>query len=215
VVAEPLVADDMLAKEFVARLGDAELGRVFTALVDALKVAGDLGLLLRIETLVTRPPRRGQVGDLFAPPEERIRAALARFVVEERDRTSTQRRLFVDDAAQGVRLLEIAEQRFDVVLMNPPFGAGSAQAKKTFEKAYPRTKNDVYAAFVERGIELLAASGRLGAITSRTAFFLSSFRYWREELILRRAPPVVFADLGGGVLDGAMVETAAFCLEAL
>ena len=27
------------------------------------------------------------------------------------------------------------------------------------------------------------------------------------------APPLVFADLGGGVLDGAMVEVAAYTLE--
>jgi len=213
VVAEPLVADDQIAKEFVAKLGDAELGRVFTGLVEALKLAGDLGLLLRVETLVARPVKRGHAGDLFAPPEERIRAALHRFVTEESDRASTRKRLFADDAAHGMGLLAVAETKYDVVLMNPPFGAGSARAKKDFEKAYRRTKNDVYAAFVERGIELLSSRGRLGAITSRTGFFLSSFQKWREEVLLEEAPPAVFADLGYGVLDSAMVETAAYCLE--
>ena len=58
-------------------------------------------------------------------------------------------------------------------------------------------------------------AGMLGAITSRTGFFLSSFQKWREEIILKEAPPVVFADLGYGVLDGAMVEVAAYCLERL
>ena len=55
----------------------------------------------------------------------------------------------------------------------------------------------------------------LGAITSRTGFFLSSFRRWREEILLKEARPTVFADLGYGVLDTAMVETAAYCLEAV
>jgi hypothetical protein len=41
---------------------------------------------------------------------------------------------------------------------------------------------------------------------------LSSFQRWREEIILTEARPVVFADLGYGVLD-AMVEVAAYCLE--
>ena len=98
--------------------------------------------------------------------------------------------------------------------MNPPFGAGSLRAKSEFDRAYPRTRNDLYAAFVERGIELLAPQGRVGAITSRTGFFLSSFEKWRQEIVLKLAPPVVFADLGAGVLDSAMVETAAYCLEA-
>lgn len=214
VVAEPLVADDQLAKEFVARLGDAELGRVFMALVETLKLAGDLGLLLKVEKLVVRHVARGKTGDLFTPPEERIRAALVRFIAEEGSRTNARKRLFADDADQGMGLLSVAEKTFDVVLMNPPFGAGSTRAKKDFEKAYPRTKNDVYAAFVERGIELLSSRGRLGAITSRTGFFLSSFQKWREEILLKTAPPAVFADLGAGVLDSAMVETAAYCLEA-
>lgn len=211
VVAEPLVADGQIAKEFVAKLDDDELGRVFTALVEAVNLAGDLGLLLRVEQLVKTPARKQ--GELFAPPEERIRAALDRFVREEASATSTQRRLFVDDAVHGVALLGVAEKKFDVILMNPPFGSGSTRAKKDFEKAYPRTKNDVYAAFVERGIELLVLRGRVGAITSRTGFFLTSFDAWREEVLLTCAPPAVFADLGPGVLDGAMVETAAYCLE--
>ena len=215
VVAEPLIADERTASEFVARLGHTELGRVFLGLVETLKLAGDLGLLLRIETHVARTTKLGQTGDLFAPPEERIRAALARFVEEDSGRASTRRRLFIDDAAQGVGLLAIAEKKYDVVLMNPPFGAGSARAKKDFDNEYPLTKSDVYAAFVERGIELLSSHGRLGAITSRTGFFLSSFQKWREEILLKLAPPVVFADLGGGVLDSAMVETAAYCLEAV
>jgi hypothetical protein len=212
-VAEPLVADEQIAKEFVAKLDDPELGRVFMSLVESLSLAGDLGLLLRVEQLVGRRAQRGRTGDLFAPAEERIRAALDRFVREEVSVTGTRRRLFADDAAHGVALLSVAEKDFDVVLMNPPFGAGSTRAKQAFEQGYPRTKNDVYAAFVERGVELLATRGRVGAITSRTGFFLSSFQKWREEVLLRTAPPVVFADLGAGVLDSAMVETAAYCLQ--
>jgi hypothetical protein len=213
VVAEPLVADEQIAKEFVAKLDDPELGRVFMSLVESLSLAGDLGLLLRVEKLVARQAMRGQTGDLFAPPEERIRAALGRFVREDASTTNTQRRLFADDAVQGVGLLSIAEQTFDVVLMNPPFGDESLRAKKDFEKAFPRTKNDVYAAFVERGIDLLCAGGFLGAITSRTGFYLSSFQKWREELLLGEACPTVMADLGSGVMDGAMVEAAAYCVE--
>ncbi|QQR43131.1 hypothetical protein JKA73_29380 [Myxococcus xanthus] len=213
VVAEPLVADEQIAKEFVAKLGDVELGRVFTALVESLNLAGDMGLLLRVEQFVARQCKRGQTRDLFAPPEERIRAALARFVSDEGTQASTRRRLFADDAAHGVALLGVAEKTFDVVLMNPPFGAGSARAKQDFEKAYPRSKNDIYAAFVERGIELLTAGGRVGAITSRTGFYLPRFQRWREEVILQDAPPVVVADLGLGVMDAAVVEAAAYCLQ--
>jgi hypothetical protein len=149
----------------------------------------------------------------FHEAEVRIVEALRSFAETATGGASVRRRLFAGDAAQGVALIDLARTKFDVVLMNPPFGAGSAIAKAQFEKSYPRTKNDVYAAFVERGVELLHAHGFLGAITSRTGFFLSSFQKWREEIVLKEAPPVVFADLGYGVLDSAMVEVAAYCLE--
>jgi hypothetical protein len=149
----------------------------------------------------------------FHQAETRIVDSLHAFVEKASGGASVRRRLFADDAAEGVALIDLLRSRFDVVLMNPPFGAASLAAKKEFEKAYPRTKNDIYAAFVERGVELLHSYGLLGAITSRTGFFLSSYQKWREEILLKGAPPVVFADLGYGVLDGAMVEVAAYCLE--
>jgi predicted RNA methylase len=65
------------------------------------------------------------------------------------------RQLFADDAAHGFAFIDTCQRRFDVMLMNPPFGEGSRQAKGYLECAYPRTKNDVYAAFVERLLGLL------------------------------------------------------------
>jgi len=41
-------------------------------------------------------------------------------------------------------------------------------------------RHDLLAMFVERGIELLRPGGRLGALASRTGFFLSSYQRWRE-----------------------------------
>jgi hypothetical protein len=149
----------------------------------------------------------------FLEAEQRIVDELYDYATRGTGGQGTRRKLFAGDSAQGVALLELLRQRYDIVLMNPPFGAASLAAKAEFEKAYPRTKNDVYAAFVERGIQLLHSNGLLGAITSRTGFFLSTFQRWRREVLLEEAPPVVVADLGSGVLDSAMVEVAAYCLE--
>ena len=145
--------------------------------------------------------------------EGEIYQALNRYAEQAENGNSYRRRLFANDAVRGFALIDLCRKKFDVALMNPPFGAGSNQTKATLEIAYPRTKNDVYAAFVERGLQLLGQRGQLGAITSRTGFFLSSFQKWREEILLKEAQPTVFADLGYGVLDAAMVETAAYCLS--
>ena len=121
--------------------------------------------------------------------------------------------LFADDTEAGIAFVDLLREQYDVVLMNPPFGAATANAKKYIEKHYPRTKNDLYAAFTESFLHRLKPSGYLGAITSRTGFFLSTFKKWREEILLSEAEPVVMADLGFGVLD-AMVETAAYIIRA-
>ncbi len=212
VVAEPLVADEQTAQEFTAKLADPELARVFRALVESLNLAGDLGLLLRVETLVARQGKHGRTGDLFAPPEERIRAALGRFLMEEHGRTNTTRRLFVDDAAQGMGLLEVAEKKFDAVVMNPPFGEPTAVGLSYLEKEYPDGANDIFAAFVLRMSQLLASGGRIGAITSRSFFVGRDLRKFRKSILdSRHAPLEMVLDLGLGVLD-AMVETAAYVL---
>jgi Eco57I restriction-modification methylase len=227
VVAEPMPDETALVDEFAANLKPPALSELFRRMVGEMKLAGELGSLLKIEetlaTAVSEAAEAHKQGDLFVgkleergfwdTADEKIIAELVRFAESAAGGAGFRRRLFADDAAQGVAFVELMRKRFDVVLMNPPFGAGSLAAKKELEKSYPRTKNDIYAAFVERGIQLLHSRGMLGAITSRTGFFLSSFQKWREEILLKEAPPVVFADLGHGVLDSAMVEVAAYCLQ--
>jgi hypothetical protein len=146
--------------------------------------------------------------------EERILAALRDYAERAENGRVLRRRLFAEDAARGFAFVDLCRKRFDVVLMNPPFGEPSKPSKPYIVRAFPRTKNDVYAVSVERGLGMLKTRGMLGAITSRTGFFLSSFTKWREEILLKEAKPTVFADLGYGVMDAAMVEAAAYCLEA-
>jgi len=148
----------------------------------------------------------------WAEAEARLVDALRVYARRARDSQHVSRRLFAEDAIQGIAFVDLLQRPFDVVLMNPPFGAASVGSKDYIKRAYPRTKNDLYAAFVERGLELLRPGGYLGAITSRTGFFLTSFRKWREEILLQEAQLIALADLGYGVLDTAMVETAAYVL---
>ncbi|WP_311273668.1 MULTISPECIES: Eco57I restriction-modification methylase domain-containing protein [unclassified Rhizobium] len=150
----------------------------------------------------------------FEQAEDKIFATLKVFVADAVNGVGVRRRLFADDAEQGIALIDISRKRFDAVLMNPPFGAPSTGSKSMFEELYPHSRSDLLMAFVERGIAMLHSHSRLGAITSRTPFFLSGAKRWREDIVLALAPPLIFLDLGAGVLDSAMVETSAYCLEA-
>jgi len=145
--------------------------------------------------------------------EERVLDDLQAYTQQVSGIEGISRRLFAHDAEQGFAFVDLLQEPFDVVLMNPPFGAASINSKDYIKENYPRTKNDLYAAFVERGLELLRPGGLLGAITSRTGFFLKSFQKLREEILLEESQFIAMADLGYGVLDTAMVETAAYVLQ--
>ena len=242
VVAEPMPGDAIL-DDFAQKLEPPLFGELFRQIVASFELAGEMGVLLRVDAAlsdeITAARKLFTTGKLrqqrilgmddeipgevevsgvddeefFTEASDRLLGALHSYAIEVGGSDGSRRRLFSEDAGQGVALLELSRHAYDVLLMNPPFGSGSLRAKPAFDKAYPRTKNDVYAAFVERGIEMLVPGGMLGAITSRTGFFLPSFQKWREEILIPQAPPFVFADLGQGVLDGAMVEVAAYCLE--
>ena len=197
---------------------DAEL---FDRTLRLLTGLPELGVLLPVERELPRLIRAvyGEHGPLFQTAdmeqwlkaEVRLRGALNAFA--QAAPSGYQGRLFAQDALHGLRLIDLCREVFDVVVMNPPFGALAAGTKDQLAQAYPRGKNDLLAIFVERGLELLRPGGRLGAITSRTCFFLSSFQKWREEVVLGIAQPEVMADLGHGVMDDAMVEAAAYVLQ--
>ena len=243
VVAEPMPGDQNLLDEFLddvdARLQPlvrkvikemalaGEAGSLLKAeeeIEEALGVAMHQAMVPRAEQVsLFQDERRAVQGVLMMVEEDEVAfwdgaeqqllETLSDYASRAAGAAGVRRRLFAHDAAEGFAFIDLCRKQYDVVLTNPPFGAPGANSKSWLGKAYPRTKNDLYAAFVERGIDLLHPGALLGAITSRTGFFLSSFQKWREEILLKEAPPTVFADLGHGVLDSAMVEVAAYCLE--
>jgi hypothetical protein len=213
-------AEKELREQFVARLDHLD-GELFGKTLQLLKGVPEQGVLLQMETELPSLIRQvfGEHGKLFKEAdmlqwqraETRLRAALTEF--SQAAQATYQGRLFAQDALQGLRLIDLCREVFDVVVMNPPFGAISLGVKDALAKSYLNSKNDLLAIFVERGLKLLRAGGRIGAITSRTCFFLSDFKKWREHVLLGQSSPEAFADLGVGVMDDAAVEAAAYVLE--
>ena len=214
-------AEKELREQFAAAL-DKHDAEMFERTLQLLRGLPELGVLLQVERELPHLIRQVYLGkgtDLFAKQEKegwekaeaRLRKALTDFT--QAAKSTYQGRLFAQDALQGLRLIDLCREVFDVVVMNPPFGALASNTKSLLAKAYPRSKNDLLAIFVDRGLDLLRSGGRIGAITSRTGLFLFSFQKWREQVILGAACPEVVADLGLGVMDDAMVEAAAYVLE--
>lgn len=157
---------------------------------------------------------RQQREQFFEKAEHEVLDHLRRLAESSTTEDAYQKLLFADDTARGFAFIELCRQRYDVVVMNPPFGATSVATKAYVDSTYPDGKGDLAAVFVERLHEMLTDNGLLGAISTRTIFFLGSYLSWRQKYIIHHTYLKYMADLGMGVLD-AMVETAAYVMGRL
>src|SRR6266699_1860675 len=98
--------------------------------------------------------------------------------------------LFGREAEQGVRLLQLLDRRYTVVMTNPPYMSiknMDTPLKKYIEKHYPSGKRDLYTTFILRCIELCRPNGRVAMVTMQNWMFLRSFADLRtisEEKLL-------------------------------
>ncbi len=150
--------------------------------------------------------------EFWGQAEGRIREQLKAYSEQFGNGNAKKRKLFAEDAESGFAFIDLCGKKFDSVVMNPPFGEFSNNYKAKAGKDFKYGYNDILAAFVERFMETLELAGRLGAITSRTCFFLKSFAEWRSGVVLKNSF-VAMADLGQGVMDDAMVEAAAYVMQ--
>jgi hypothetical protein len=118
--------------------------------------------------------------------------------------------LFVEDTVRGFAFIELCRKRYDVVLMNPPFGLPTKFSSEYIRKVYKNSYVDLLATFVERGHEL--SRGFTGAITSRNIFITPKLERIRESVIIPSLLNIV--DLGWPVMDNATVQSAAYIISS-
>lgn len=220
VVAEPMPGERDLFDEFAASLKIPGLRRLMTAMWEKLRPAGEMGVLLRVEDELraaieeSRQMPLDEAGTVDETPEGFWRKAEVKALdalrswAEGTGRGWDQRRMFAEDAARGFAFVDLCRQKFDVVLMNPPFGAGTEDTTLELDKRYGSCGGDLYAMFYQRMLEMCRSTGRVGALTARTWLGLSAFGGVRRKVLGQRGNVVLAVDYGYGVLD-AKVETAA------
>jgi len=121
---------------------------------------------------------------------------------------------FVGEAVKGFRLLDILVHKFDIIVTNPPYLDSrdyNSRLKSFLERKYPRSKRNLYSAFVERCLELLSDGGRLGIITGQSFMFISSFEDFRKYC-LNNATIECLMQHDYGLFE-ARVDTAAYVLR--
>jgi type II restriction/modification system DNA methylase subunit YeeA len=112
----------------------------------------------------------------------------------------------------------ILAQRYDAVFANPPYMGSkgmNADLKDFAKKAYPNSKSDLFAIFMEHAFALLKPNGFNAQINMQSWMFLSSYEQLREWL-LKHTTIITMAHLGARAFDsisGEVVSTTAFVIE--
>jgi hypothetical protein len=110
---------------------------------------------------------------------------LESFLSRHRGEEDLGLRLDGEQLAAGVRFMRIVQEgAYDIVVGNPPYqGTSKMVDAKYVAKQYPRAKADLYAAFLERGLELARKGGMSALLTMRGWMFINQFRGIREWIL--------------------------------
>jgi hypothetical protein len=122
---------------------------------------------------------------------------------------------FADEAVKGFKVLNLMMGRYDIVVTNPPYLDSrdyNAELKSFLDANYPTTKRNLYSSFLERCLELLTDTGRLGIVTPQTFMFISSFE--KTRAILRKHVAIeTMVHTGLNTFSDAVVDAAFYVLR--
>jgi hypothetical protein len=145
--------------------------------------------------------------------EDRILDALKEYAERAENGHAIRRQLFAEDAARGFAFIDLCRKRYDVVLMNPPFGEVAEVAITFVESTYPIYSKNILCAFIQRSQEFLVTKGRSGSVVDRTILIKNSYEKFRRSRLLENGALAFVADLGWGVLD-ANVEISSLVVAS-
>ena len=85
-----------------------------------------------------------------------------------------------------IKQAEVLSNKYDVVVTNPPYMGNNGMnpnLKEYIKSNYPMTKTDLFAVFLEKGLEMVKEYGFNCMVTMQSWMFLSSFEKLRKNLI--------------------------------
>lgn len=159
-------------------------------------------------------------GSLIEVPQEQAQPLAE--LTQELEQLATQGDVMQKPAALQllpfVKQAWLLAQRYDAVIANPPYMGGkgmNSQLKDFAKKAYPNSKSDLFAIFMERAFTLLKSEGFNAQVNMQSWMFLSSYEKLRAWL-LQNATIITMAHLGARAFDsigGEVVSTTAFVIS--
>lgn len=113
-----------------------------------------------------------------------------------------------------VRVAEAMEQKYDVLVTNPPYLGNKSMSGKIanyLKENYDSLKMDLFAVFIQKGFEMTRKHGVMGFMTPFVWMFISSFSELRSHIVNQgNITSLVQLEYSG--FDGATVPICTFTL---
>lgn len=172
---------------------------------------GDGKLEKAIKTIVTEMYDAKEYGSILTITPQDWSMLYARFSEIEQD-ISMYREVALNDLFPIVVVSQVLEQKYDVVVTNPPYmGNMSIKMTELVKRNYAIEKYDLYAVMTKRCRLLSNTNGYLAMITQQAWMFLSSFDKFRYDL--SRTTFINMLQLGSRAFEeigGEVVQTVTF-----
>ncbi|GAG98997.1 unnamed protein product, partial [marine sediment metagenome] len=94
--------------------------------------------------------------------------------------------LFAKEEEKGIWLIDVFENKYDVIITNPPYLGSNkltAKLKKIFKSLYPLSYRDLYTMFIEKIIQFLKSDGYTAIITMQNFMFINVYEKFRFYLL--------------------------------
>ncbi|MCK6527599.1 BREX-1 system adenine-specific DNA-methyltransferase PglX [Myxococcota bacterium] len=216
VIAEPMPGEADLLDEFCWGL-DPDVAALVRRVFEEMRLAGEAGTLLRIEDTVRQElEKRFSRGPMYArldrerweEVEGKVYEALREYAEGATTGNAYRRRLFAEDAARGFAFIDVCRGRYDVVLMNPPFGRLPDSPFLLLRRNRSLSYVEASAALVDRAAEL--TNGPIGVVAPNSVLTTKRLGRWRRHKFNDRF--AILVDAGMGLMDDAVVRACYFVL---
>jgi type II restriction/modification system DNA methylase subunit YeeA len=128
------------------------------------------------------------------------------------------REIILEKIPPLIQQAKIMSQKYDVVCTNPPYmgnGGMNGKLKEFISKNYNTCKNDLYASFIKKSIDMANKTKYVSLVTMHSWMFIKSFEKFRKNLLSKY---VLSSILHLGMeafedINSKVIQTVAFVLR--